>query len=304
MRDRGSGAWPCASPALPRSRPRCGELREMASLCSLPFRRLKEGSIWNPGLRPMTQGLCSRGHGSLAPAASERVPPARARLSTCAPRVAIGFKATPENGQAFHRRGDTRTRSLWNPKPHQLSRTPRPSLRFWNLEFVKYSRSSQNVAPPRAPPRKWAPIMAFGRCSGTAPGLTPSFQLLHSLRDTGSSDNSASSGQKVVARQELLTSAELPHRELGLGQAPGPGHPQPTGLPHCLPHSSQPGLSPRPDPQPRGACTPPLAGCPGSLWPSPSTGHGLKEPRSIARCLHGRGALSLISLQWRCLWKP
>lgn len=143
MRDRGSGAWPCASPALPRSRPRCGELREMASLCSLPFRRLKEGSIWNPGLRPMTQGLCSRGHGSLAPAASERVPPARARLSTCAPRVAIGFKATPENGQAFHRRGDTRTRSLWNPKPHQLSRTPRPSLRFWNLEFVKYSRSSQ-----------------------------------------------------------------------------------------------------------------------------------------------------------------
>nr|XP_008507700.1 PREDICTED: uncharacterized protein LOC103542539 isoform X3 [Equus przewalskii] len=72
-----------------------------------------------------------------------------------------------------------------------------------------------NVAPPRAPPRKWAPIMAFGRCSGTAPGLTPSFQLLHSLRDTGSSDNSASSGQKVVARQELLTSAELPHRELG-----------------------------------------------------------------------------------------
>lgn len=101
MRDRGSGAWPCASPALPRSRPRCGELREMASLCSLPFRRLKEGSIWNPGLRPMTQGLCSRGHGSLAPAASERVPPARARLSTCAPRVAIGFKATPENGKCI-----------------------------------------------------------------------------------------------------------------------------------------------------------------------------------------------------------
>lgn len=73
-------------------------------------------------------------------------------------------------------------------------------------------------------------------------------------------------GQKVVARQELLTSAELPHCELGLGQAPGPGHPHPTGLPHCLPHSSQPGLSPRPDPQPRGACTPPLAGCPGNIW--------------------------------------
>nr|XP_044633785.1 uncharacterized protein LOC106845977 isoform X7 [Equus asinus] len=248
MRDRGSGAWPCASPALPRSRPRCGELREMASLCSLPFRRLKEGSIWNPGLRPMTQGLCSRGHGSLAPAASERVPPARARLSTCAPRVAIGFKATPENGQAFHRRGDTRTRSLWNPKPHQLSRTPRPSLRFWNLEFVKYSRSSQNVAPPRAPPRKWAPIMAFGRCSGTAPGLTPSFQLLHSLRDTGSSDNSASSGQKVVARQELLTSAELPHRELGFPLAFAVDRAWPEGATvHCQvsawKRSAQPHLS-------------------------------------------------------------
>ncbi|XP_046502326.1 uncharacterized protein LOC124230372 isoform X3 [Equus quagga] len=172
-------------------------------------------------------------------------------------------------------------------------------LRLLAFENAPRPPAPWNVAPPRAPPRKWAPIMAFGRCSGTAPGLTPSFQLLHSLRDTGSSDNSASSGQKVVARQELLTSAELPHRELGLGQAPGPGHPHPTGLPHCLPHSSQPGLSPRPDPQPRGACTPPLAGCPGSLWPLPSTGHGLKEPRSTAGCLHGRGELSLISLQCR-----
>nr|XP_008507698.1 PREDICTED: uncharacterized protein LOC103542539 isoform X1 [Equus przewalskii] len=164
-----------------------------------------------------------------------------------------------------------------------------------------------NVAPPRAPPRKWAPIMAFGRCSGTAPGLTPSFQLLHSLRDTGSSDNSASSGQKVVARQELLTSAELPHRELGLGQAPGPGHAHPTGLPHCLPHSSQPGLSPRPGPRPRGACTPPLAGCPGNIWhhsmpllPSllwevgshggfyDGEGHG----RTVSRLVHLRALLS------------
>lgn len=36
---------------------------------------------------------------------------------------------------------------LLNVKPHQLARTPRPSLTFWNLEFVKYSVYSQGCRP-------------------------------------------------------------------------------------------------------------------------------------------------------------
>ncbi|XP_014648834.1 PREDICTED: putative uncharacterized protein FRMD6-AS1 [Ceratotherium simum simum] len=147
VREWGSGAWPCASPTRSQTVPPYGELREMALLCSLPFRRVKEGSVWNPGLRPMTRGLCSLGHGSAVPAVSGRVPLARTGLSICALRVTIGFKATPEDGQAFYRRGDTRRRLLWNSKPDQLARIPRPSLKFWNLKFVKYSFSSQVFGP-------------------------------------------------------------------------------------------------------------------------------------------------------------
>lgn len=44
----------------------------------------------------MAKGLCSRGHDIAALAASRRVPLARARPPTCAPRVTIGLKATPE----------------------------------------------------------------------------------------------------------------------------------------------------------------------------------------------------------------
>ncbi|XP_026963772.1 uncharacterized protein [Sagmatias obliquidens] len=78
-RDQGSGAWPCASPAPSRScrapATSCGTWHRFA-LC--PFRRVKERITWNPRLRPMAEGLCSRGHDSAAPAASGRVPPARA----------------------------------------------------------------------------------------------------------------------------------------------------------------------------------------------------------------------------------
>lgn len=49
----------------------------------------------------MAEGLCSHGHASAARAASGRVPPARARPPTCAPRVTVGFKATPEDGKCI-----------------------------------------------------------------------------------------------------------------------------------------------------------------------------------------------------------
>nr|XP_033721569.1 collagen alpha-1(I) chain-like [Tursiops truncatus] len=80
-RGAGPGEWGLAvrfARAVPElSRP-CHELWDMAPLCSLPFRRVKERITWNPRLRPMAEGLCSRGHDSAAPAASGRVPPARA----------------------------------------------------------------------------------------------------------------------------------------------------------------------------------------------------------------------------------
>lgn len=55
-------------------------------------------------------------------------------------------KKSPSVGQAFHRPGDPGRRSFLNLKPHQLARTPWPSLKFWNLEFVKYSFRSQVCA--------------------------------------------------------------------------------------------------------------------------------------------------------------
>ncbi|XP_031512051.1 uncharacterized protein LOC101014684 isoform X2 [Papio anubis] len=73
------------------------ELRELAPLCRPPLQRVKRVSIWNPGLRPLAEGLCRSGHASAAPAAARRGPPARAGLSTCAPQVTIGFTATPED---------------------------------------------------------------------------------------------------------------------------------------------------------------------------------------------------------------
>lgn len=52
----------------------------------------------------------------------------------------------PSAGQAFYSPGDTRRSLLPNPKRHQLARTP-PSSSAWNLEFVKYSFSSQVCSP-------------------------------------------------------------------------------------------------------------------------------------------------------------
>lgn len=79
-RGAGPGKWGLAvrygGAILQLSRP--AELRDMAPLCPLPFPRVKEGSAFNPGLRPMAEGLCAPRHHRAALAASRRVPPARA----------------------------------------------------------------------------------------------------------------------------------------------------------------------------------------------------------------------------------
>lgn len=49
----------------------------------------------------MAKGLGGRRHDIAALAASRRVPLARARPPTCAPRVTIGLKATPEYGKCI-----------------------------------------------------------------------------------------------------------------------------------------------------------------------------------------------------------
>lgn len=48
-------------------------------------------------------------------------------------------KKSPFVGQAFRRPGTREGRLILDPKPHQPAATPWPSLKFWNLEFVKYS---------------------------------------------------------------------------------------------------------------------------------------------------------------------
>ncbi|KAM5251304.1 uncharacterized protein RBU33_024163 isoform 1-T2 [Hipposideros larvatus] len=98
-RDRGSGAWLCTSSVPSRRRPAlrrvAGEGTRLLSAVSAH----REGRVRSPALRPMAKGLCSRGHDRAALAASRRrVPLARARPPTCAPRVAIGLKAAPEYG--------------------------------------------------------------------------------------------------------------------------------------------------------------------------------------------------------------
>lgn len=48
-------------------------------------------------------------------------------------------KKSPYVGQAFHTQEAHEGGLLLNLKSQQLARTPRLSLAFWNLEFVKYS---------------------------------------------------------------------------------------------------------------------------------------------------------------------
>ncbi|XP_032501961.1 uncharacterized protein LOC116760741 isoform X3 [Phocoena sinus] len=122
----------------------------MAPLCSLPFRRVKERITWNPRLRPMAEGLCSRGHDSATPAASGRVPPARAerpcldwvhsrflRPNMAGPR-APPRKCTPV--VAFKRRSRTTRPGGWCLPCVWVVRQPRRSHPFfpapWSLADI------------------------------------------------------------------------------------------------------------------------------------------------------------------------
>lgn len=85
----------------PEGDPPCEELREKAPLRSLPLRRIgreafgvQDSDRW-PRACAAVGAIAQRG------AASGRVPPARARPPTCAPRITVGFKATPEDGKCI-----------------------------------------------------------------------------------------------------------------------------------------------------------------------------------------------------------
>ncbi|XP_072829796.1 uncharacterized protein [Vicugna pacos] len=91
----------------------CEELREMASLCSLPFRRVKERIIRNSGLRPRACAAV----GTTAqrwPRPGGRVPPARAEQPTSAPK--------PRSGSS--RLLGTALPRLWTCPPPSESRAP------------------------------------------------------------------------------------------------------------------------------------------------------------------------------------
>nr|XP_055107950.1 translation initiation factor IF-2-like [Symphalangus syndactylus] len=120
-RGAGPGKWglgPALRQRQSRAVPPCEELRELALLCRPPLGRGKRVSVWNPGLRLLAEGLCSSGHASAAPAAARRGPPARAGLSTCAPQVTIGCKATPEDDNPTSVSSENEPRSLLC-RPHR-----------------------------------------------------------------------------------------------------------------------------------------------------------------------------------------
>ncbi|XP_066866528.1 uncharacterized protein [Kogia breviceps] len=191
----------------------------------------------------MAEGLCSRGHDSAAPAASGRVPPARAE---------------------------------------------RPCLDWVHSRFLR-----PDVAGPRAPPRKYTPVVAFRRRSRTTrpggwslpcvwvvrqpgrstflqprllplgEGLTPSYRPPWSLADIWSLDDCAT------------LSPAKPTGGLALGPSTG-GRPTPglgVGARPLLLNAQRTVTGHR----------------------TAQAGRGLKEPWSAAACLDGRGALGPVS---------
>ncbi|XP_024906337.1 uncharacterized protein LOC107196057 isoform X2 [Pteropus alecto] len=139
MRDRGSGPWLCTSPgAVPQ--PTGPAKSRGRSHRSAPADSAHEGGR---RLESGTRGLCGGGHDSAALAALGRVPPARARPSTCAPRSPWGSRrllranvsdprAPPrervpqwplEDALGTHGPGATPDRACWKQGTHAVEHT-------------------------------------------------------------------------------------------------------------------------------------------------------------------------------------
>nr|XP_059881802.1 uncharacterized protein LOC132434153 [Delphinus delphis] len=225
----------------------------MAPLCSLPFRRVKERITWNPRLRPMAEGLCSRGHDSAAPAASGRVPPARAERP-CLDWVHSRFLRP----------------NMAGPRAPPRKCTP----------VVAFKRRSRTTRPGgRCLPCVW--VVRQPRRSH------PFFPAPWSLADAWSLDDRATlrsrSGTEMGAsiRGQPYSTGE-PSVRAGPSPPAGPPHGCPT-----LPSPARAHRRPRPGPSCRRQAHPwPRCGCTATPAECPEDCHRTQDSTG---CLHGRG---------------
>ncbi|XP_074231836.1 uncharacterized protein LOC141579470 isoform X8 [Camelus bactrianus] len=283
VRDQGSGAWPCASPARSRS---CPALRRVAGDGIALLSALPTGEGENhPEPRTHTEGLCSRGHDSAALAASGRARPSgKGRAADQRAPVSVGFKSTLgddtdlicdrqtplsrlASGNGLLSRTDLGISLVLAAFCEDLLCVPAKLLGF-RIHSSSLMTALDGLAPPSRPPccptDAWSldDCASSRPCPGSGPGRLHQRAGRHCAR-----------GQEGALRWELLSEAGLPHGELSV-RAP------PVGAPHCPPPSPQPSHNPRAAspsgllqetgqpascPWPQSCCTTTPAECPGAL---------------------------------------